>query len=75
MLQRLNSNGQVFRNQAVVVWLHKNHVTMFVVLAVTTIMFHSTADVTITYVVKGAESSCDSMLYKKKVKALRDNYS
>jgi hypothetical protein len=57
MLQRLNSNVQGFRNQAVVVWLHKNNVTMFVVLAFRTIVFHSTADVTITYNEKGTESS------------------
>jgi len=49
MLQRLNSNVQRFGNQAVVVWLPKNNVTMFFVLAFRTIVFHKTADITITY--------------------------
>jgi len=40
MLQRLNSNVQGFRYQVVVVWLPKNNVTMFFVLAFRTIVFH-----------------------------------
>ena len=54
MLESLNSNVQGFRNQAVVVWLPKYNVTMFFVLAFRTIVFHKTADVTITYNEKGA---------------------
>jgi len=57
MLQRLNSNVQRFGNQAVVVWLPKNNVTMYFVLAFRTIVFHKTADITITYNEKGAVNS------------------
>jgi hypothetical protein len=55
--KRLYINVQRFGNQAVVVWLPKNNVTMFFVLAFRTIVFHKTADITITYSEKGAGSS------------------
>ena len=57
MLQRANSNVQGFMNQTVVVWLPKNHVTVFFVLAFRTIVFHKTADITVTYNEKRAGSS------------------
>jgi hypothetical protein len=56
MFQRANINVQGFRNQAVVVWLPKNNVTMFFCAGIKTIVFHKTADVTITYNEKGAGS-------------------